>query len=168
MKRLLTACGLLSFMIVAALAASAVALPNYAGTWVLDKDKSKDLPPSMAEMGNVEIVVKQDEKQLTVNSSIGGGEITYMLDGSKTKAQMAGRMPGEATVYLEKKDDGKVILHASRELNFQGNAITITITEAWELADNGKTLKAKRKIESPRGAQEMELVFNLKSEPAKS
>lgn len=167
MKRLLTACGLVSVMIVAALAASA-ALPNYAGTWVLDKDKSKDLPPSMAEMGNVEIVVKQDEKQLTVTSAIGGGEITYMLDGSKTKAQMAGRMPGEATVYLEKKDDGKIVLHATRDLNFQGNAITLTITEAWELADNGKTLKAKRKIESPRGAQEMELVFNLKSEPAKS
>lgn len=165
MKKFLTACGLLCVMVMMGMAAP-VALPSYAGTWVLDKDKSKDLPPTMAEMGNVEIVVKQDEKQLTVNSPVGGGEIAYMLDGSKTKAQMAGRMPGEATVYLEKKDDGKIVLHAVRELNFQGNAVTITITEAWELADNGKTLKAKRKIESPRGSQEMELVFNLKSQAA--
>jgi hypothetical protein len=162
MKKLLTACCLVSVIILTALAAGA-ALPNYAGTWVLDKNKSKDLPPSMAEMGNVEIVVKQDEKQLTVNSAIGGGEISYMLDGSKTKAQMGGRVPGEATVYLEKKDDGKIVLHATRELNFQGTPITLTITEAWELADSGKTLRAKRKIETPRGAQEMELVFNLKS-----
>jgi hypothetical protein len=149
-------------MVMVSLAAP-VALPNYAGTWVLDKDKSKDLPPQMANMGNIEMVVKQDEKQLTVVSSVGGGEIAYMLDGSKTKAQVGGRMPGEATVYLEKKDDGKVILHAVRELNFQGNAVTITVTENWELADNGKTLKAKRKIESPRGTQETELVFALKS-----
>jgi hypothetical protein len=166
-KKLLTACCLVSAIALSVLAANA-AMPSYAGTWVLDKDKSKDLPETLLAMGNVEIVVKQDEKQLTVNSAIGGGEISYMLDGSKTKAQMAGRMPGEATVYLEKKDDGKIVLHATRDLNFQGNAITITITEAWELADNGKTLRAKRKIESPRGAQEMELVFNLKSQPPAS
>ena len=72
-------------------------------------------------------------------------------------------MPGEATVYLEQKDGGKIVLHATREFNFQGTAVTLTITEAWELADGGKTLKAKRKIESPRGSQELELVFNLKS-----
>ena len=162
MKKFLTACGLMSVLIMVSLAAP-VALPSYAGTWVLDKNKSKDLPPMMADMGSIEMVVKQDEKQLTVNSSVGGGEIAYMLDGSETKAQMGGRMPGEATVYLEKKDDGKIVLHATRELNFQGNAVTITITEAWELADNGKTLKAKRKIESPRGTQEMELIFTLKS-----
>jgi hypothetical protein len=164
MKKFLTTCGLLCVMVMVSLAAP-VALPSYAGTWVMDKDKSKDLPPQMAAMGNIEMVVKQDEKQFTVKTSMGESvnEIVYLLDGSKTKAQMGGRMPGEATVYLEKKDDGKVVLHAVRELNFQGNAVTITLTDTWGLADNGKTLKAQRKIESPRGTQEMELVFTLKS-----
>jgi hypothetical protein len=144
--------------------ATPAAVPSYAGTWVLDKDKSKDLPAQMAAMDAIEMTVTQDEKQISVKSSVGGGDvIAYMLDGSKTKAQMTGRMPGEATVYLEKKDDGKIVLHAIRELNFQGNAVTINITDNWELADSGKTLKAKRKIESPRGTQEMEMVFTRKS-----
>jgi hypothetical protein len=163
MKKFLSACGLMSVIILTALAASAMVLPNYAGIWVLDNTKSKDLPPTMAQMGKVEIVVKQDEKQLTVNSALSGGEITYMLDGTKTKAQMGGRMPGEATVNLEQKDDGKIVLHITRELNIQGQAITLNITEVWELADNGKTLKAKRKVEAQQAVQEMELVFNLKS-----
>ena len=158
MKRILTAGGLLILVFAAALGMAAKALPDYSGTWVLDKDKSKDLPPMMAGMDKVEMVVKQDEQTITVNSS-GSGEIVYKLDGSKTKAQMGGRMPGEATVYVEKKDDGKLVLHILRELSFQGNAVTITITDAWELADEGKTLKAKRTVESPRGTQEMELFF---------
>lgn len=163
MKKFLTSCGLLCVMFMVALATPA-AVPSYAGTWVLDKDKSKDLPAQMAAMDAIEMTVTQDEKQISVKSSVGGGDvIAYMLDGSKTKAQMTGRMPGEATVYLEKKDDGKIVLHAIRELNFQGNAVTINITDNWELADSGKTLKAKRKIESPRGTQEMEMVFTRKS-----
>jgi hypothetical protein len=162
MRKFLTACGLVSVMLLTVFAA---ALPNYAGTWVLDKDKSKGLPPQMMEnAANIEMTVTQDEKKLTVKSGAGGAqEITYNLDGSKSKGQMAGRMPGEATVYLEKKDDGKIVLHAERELNIQGNAITIKLTEVWELADDGKTLKTKRTTESPRGTMEMEMVFNLKS-----
>jgi len=164
MKKILTACGLISIMILTVFAATA-ALPNYAGTWILAKDKSTSLPPMMMEStGTIEMTVAQDEKKLTVKTMAGGGqEISYNLDGSKSKAQIAGRMPGEATVYLEKKDDGKIVLHSEREVNFQGNAVSIKSTEVWELADNGKTLKTKRTIESPRGTQEMELVYALKS-----
>jgi hypothetical protein len=163
MKRITTACGLVFVMVVAAFAATA-ALPNYAGTWILDKDKSTGLPPQMAAATDpIQWVVTQTDKQLTVKSSMGGGqEIAYNLDGSKSKAQMGGRMPGEATVYLEKKDDGKIVLHSERELEFQGNPVTIKSTETWELADNGKTLKVHRTTESPRGTQEMALVYNLK------
>jgi hypothetical protein len=163
MKKFLTSCGLLCVMFMVTLATPA-ALPSYAGTWVLDKEKSKDLPAMMANMGAIEMTVTQDNKQISVKTSVGSGDvIAYMLDGSKTKAQLTGRMPGEATVYMEKKDDGKIVLHVTRELNFQGNAVTINITDNWELADAGKTLHAKRKIESPQGTQEMELVFTLKA-----
>lgn len=163
MKRIMTACGLVCVMVVAALAA---ALPNYAGTWVLDKEKSTGLPPQMmAGTDQIQWVVTQNDKQLTIKSSSMGGsqEVAYNLDGSKSKAQMTGRMPGEATVYLEKKDDGKIVLHSERELNFQGNAVTIKTTQEWELAAGGKTLKVKNTTESPRGTQEASLVFTLKS-----
>lgn len=165
MKKFLTASALLCVMVMVSLASPA-ALPNYAGTWVLDKDKSTGLPPQMtASTDAIQWVVTQDANKLTVKSNSMGGsqEVPYNLDGSKSKAQMGGRMPGEATVYLEKKDDGKVVLHSERELNFQGNAVTIKITQAWELADGGKTLKVKQTVESPRGTQEASLVFTLKS-----
>ena len=160
MKKFLTACGLVCVMVAGVLAAAA-ALPNYAGTWALDKDKTKDLPPQMAAMGDVQLVITQDDKKVT--EKLGSGdEIAFNLDGSKSKVQLTGRMPGEATVYLEKKDDGKVILHTERELNFNGNAVTINVTEAWELTDGGKTLTSKRTVVSPRGTQEFTLVFTKK------
>ncbi|HEX8846345.1 MAG TPA: hypothetical protein VF791_16985 [Pyrinomonadaceae bacterium] len=160
MKKVLMASGLLFVTLGLALGA---ALPNYAGTWALDKGKSKDLPPMMANMDNFELTVTQDDKQLKVKASTGSDEIAYNLDGSKSKVQVTGRMPGEATVYLEKKDDGKLVLHTERELNFQGNAVSIKVTENWELADEGKSLNVKRTIESPRGTQEMTMVFTKKS-----
>lgn len=163
MRKMITACGLLFVMVAAVVVAGAATLPNYAGTWVLNKDKSK-LPPQMQNAESMDLIVTQDAQNLTVKSSMGGGqETTYKLDGSKSKAQRGGRFPGEATVYLEKKDDGKIVLHSDRELNMQGNTFTIKSTEKWELTDGGKTLNVNLKVESPRGEQEMTLVFNLKS-----
>jgi hypothetical protein len=164
MRKFITACALLCAMVVATLAAPA--LPNYAGTWVLNKDKSTGLPPQMmAGTDPIQWVVTQNDKTLTVKSSFMGGaqEVAYNLDGSKSKAQMTGRMPGEATVYLEKKDDGKVVLHSERTLNFQGNDVTINTTQVWELTDGGKTLKVQNTSESPRGTMEATMIFNLKS-----
>ena len=163
MKKFFVASALLCVMMVAGLAA---ALPNYAGTWVLDKDKSTGLPPQMMSSTDaIQWVVTQNDKTLTVKSAgMGGGqEYAYNLDGSKSKVQVAGRMPGEATIYLEKKDDGKIVLHSERTINFQGNDVTIKNTQAWELADGGKTLKVKQTVDSPRGTQEASLVFTLKS-----
>jgi|SRR5947209_4014289 len=159
MKKFLTASALLCLMVVAAFAA---ALPNYAGTWVLDKDKSTGLSQRMmASTDPIQWVVTQDAKKLTVKSMM--GEVAYNLDGSKSKVQMGGQMPGDATVYLEMKDDGKIVLHSERQVNVQGNDVSIKITQAWELADGGKTLKVKQTVESPRGTQEVTLVFTLKS-----
>ena len=161
MKKLTMAFALLCLISVAALASLPAALPNFAGTWTVDKDKSKDVPQMMANI--TEIVVKQDDKQLTVKVGA-GDEVPYNLDGSKAKVQLTmGRFPGEATVYLEKKDDGKVVLHSEREINVQGNAFTIKSTEVWELTDGGKSLTTKRTVESPRGTMDFTLVFNKKS-----
>ncbi|MDQ3820895.1 MAG: hypothetical protein M3362_24865 [Acidobacteriota bacterium] len=163
MKKFIVASALLCVMMVAGLAA---ALPNYAGTWVLDKDKSTGLPPQMMSSTDAfQWTISQDTKTLTVKSAIMGGtqETPYNLDGSKSKVQVGGQMPGEATVYLEKKDDGKIVLHTERTVNVQGNDITIKRTQVLELADGGKTLKVKSTTESPRGTQELSLVFTLKS-----
>lgn len=161
MKKFTTACALLCLLVVAGLASTPAALPSYAGTWTLDKDKSKDIPPFMASI--TEMVVKQDDKQLKVQVA-GGDEVPYNLDGSKATVHLTtGRAPGDATVYLEKKDDGKVVLHLERELNFNGNSISIKGTENWELSADGKSLTTRRTLESPRGTMEFTMVFNKKS-----
>ena len=109
MKKFLTASALLCVMVMVSLASPA-ALPNYAGTWVLDQSKSTGLNPNMP--ANIEMTVTQDSKQLKVK--LGPQEVPYNLDGSKAKVQMTGRNgnTSEATVYLETKGD-KVVLPAS-------------------------------------------------------
>ena len=159
MRKFLTACGLLCLMVAAALAAAA-ALPNYAGTWTVDKDKSKDIPPMMSNIGD--LVVKQDDKKLSVKLGE-GDELAYNLDGSKSKVQVTGRMPGEATIYLEQKDGGKIVLHSDREISVQGNTFSVKFTDSWEMSGDGKVLTSTRTIESPRGTSSFVLVFNKKS-----
>ena len=160
MKKFTMAGALLCLIVVAGLASTPATLPNYSGTWTVDKDKSKDVPPMMASI--TELVVKQDDKKLTVKLG-SGDEIAYNLDGSKSKVQVSGRMPGEATVYLEKKDDGKVVLHTEREIKFQDTPVSLKFTETWEMTGDGKTLTTNRTVESPRGTMAFVLVFNKKS-----
>jgi hypothetical protein len=57
-------------------------------------------------------------------------------------------------------DDGKFLeMNEVRNVNFQGNEVTITSTQHWELADGGSTLKVHQVTESPRGKQEAKLVL---------
>ena len=74
MKKFLTASALLCVMVMVSLASPA-ALPNYAGTWALDKDKTKDLPPQMAAMGDIQLVVTQDDKKITEKLGTGDAKI---------------------------------------------------------------------------------------------
>jgi len=160
MKKFLTASALLCVMVMVSLASPA-ALPNYAGTWVLDQSKSTGLNPNMP--ANIEMTVTQDSKQLKVK--LGPQEVPYNLDGSKAKVQMTGRNgnTSEATVYLETKGD-KVVLHSEREFSMQGNSMTIKTTETWELSKDGKTLTVNRSSEGgPRGPQSSVWVFTMKS-----
>jgi hypothetical protein len=69
-RRFLVGCGL-ACALVFAVAASAAAPTNFAGTWVLDKSKSKDLPPQWADnLESFTMTVTQDEKQLTVENKL--------------------------------------------------------------------------------------------------
>ena len=51
-------------------------------------------------------------------------------------------------------------LTTKRTFNFQGNDVTSTSTEVWDLSGDGKTLTIQRTSESPRGTQSSTLVFN--------
>ena len=76
-RRFLVGCSLACALLFA-VAASAAAPTNFAGTWVLDKSKSKDLPQQWADgLESYTLTVTQDEKQLTVENKLnwkeGGG-----------------------------------------------------------------------------------------------
>lgn len=142
---------------------------SFAGTWSLDKAKSEGLQGRMANVDQT-WVVTQDAKTLTVEKSFSGGEqpipsqkSTYNLDGSETSMELTGRMPGKAALKAKWQGDGKSLeLSSVFKGNVQGNDVTITTTEHWELADGGKTLKVHRTQESPRGTQETKLTFAKK------
>ena len=88
------------------------------------------------------------------------GSATYNLDGSETKIESANGRGGAATLKAQWKNSGKVLeLTNSRTFNAQGNDMTRTVTDRWELTDSGKTLKVKRSVDGMQGAQESMLVF---------
>lgn len=160
MKKLMIVCTLVGVCMMG-LAAVAAAPANFAGTWKLDRSKSEGLQGRMAEMDQT-WTVKQDDKQLTVERPGMGGTQTsvYNLDGSATTAEIGGQAPGKATRKAKWMDDGKILeLNEVRNVNFQGNEVTITSTQHWELADGGSTLKVHQVTESPRGKQEAKLVL---------
>ncbi|MEP7270248.1 MAG: hypothetical protein ABI882_02030 [Acidobacteriota bacterium] len=145
----------------------ALAAPaNFAGTWGLDKTKSEGLQGRQAS-GETTLVVTQDDKQLSYESKlVAEGQpapaqtAMFKLDGGETTADVQGRMPGKATRKAKWMNDGSMLeLKDVRNVSFQGNDFTITITDHWELADGGKTLKVHRIVETPQGPQESKLTF---------
>lgn len=91
---------------------------------------------------------------------MGMGTATYKLDGSETKVESAGDRGGAATLKAQWKDGGKVLeLTNARSFNVQGNDMTRTVKDRWELSDGGKTLKVKRSVDGSQAAQESTLVF---------
>jgi hypothetical protein len=178
MKKLLAgfACTVIFVQLVAGAANT-----NFSGTWVLDKAKSKGLPPQLEAVESYTLVVTQDDQQLTVETKIAGGasrnqgpggegrrgfamgipKATYQLDGRETTMEMSAGMPGKITFKAKWKNNGQALeLVTTRNMSFQGNEVTMTTTDRWELAEDGKVLKVKRTAETRRGSQEYELVFN--------
>ena len=166
MKRISVAAALFCVLVVGSVSAAGT---NFSGTWVLDKAKSEGLQGRMANVDQT-WAVTQDAKTLSVEKSFSGGEqpmpsqkSTYNLDGSETSMEMTGRMPGKAALKAKWQDDGKILeLNSVLKANVQGNDVTITGTEHWELTDGGKTLKVHRVSESPRGTQDSKLTFTKK------
>ncbi len=70
MRRVLVGCAMACALLFA-VAVSAAAPTNFAGTWALDKSKSK-LPEMMANIESMTLTVTQDDKQITVENKISG------------------------------------------------------------------------------------------------
>ena len=157
------------------------AATNFAGTWELDKTKSKLSEQMAASIQSQTLTVTQDATTLTVDTKTTraegaggpgggpggpggggrgggmGGPRSFKLDGSETSRDVGqGQMAGKQTTKAKWLDGGKSLeLNEVRSFGDRTN----TTTEHWELAEGGKVLKIHRKTESQRGTQESELVY---------
>ena len=170
----------LSAVLLLALAASAAAPANFAGTWILDKAKSQNLG-RLQNAESVTWVITQDTKQITIEQKIAGGEMSgggpgggggggrgpggmmggprsYNLDGSETSLDMG---QGKAVRKAGWLSDGKMLeLTTKATFNGPNGEITSNSSDKLQLSDDGKTLTVSQHRESPRGPQDSTLVFN--------
>src|SRR5947209_1411811 len=175
MKRFVSVLSII--FVLASFVAATTAPANYAGTWSLDAQKSKNLPPRIFQnVTNLALTVTQDTKKMDVrvHTTFTKGDpqesiqfYSYNFDGSETKAALSmrtpmGMMDTPAKLRAKVLEGGKLELTIDRELNFQGNPVNINTVERWELSADSKTLTVHRTDTSPRGAQEYDMVFNRK------
>lgn len=178
MKKTVFTLGFLAAMI-CAIAVTAAAPASFAGTWTLDKAKSTGLDGRMQNAESVQWVITQDDKQISIETKVTGGQQmgggpgggggggrgggmggprSYNLDGKEVTTE-AGN--GTSTMKATWSSDGKALeLSSVRAGNFNGNDFKATTVDKMTLSEDGKVLTVKRTGESPRGPVDMTLVFN--------
>jgi hypothetical protein len=149
------------------IAASAqTSIPDFSGTWQLDKEKST-LSPVFNMFEGVTLKVTQSKKELKTENlpkisgrpaSMRGELITYKLDGKETVAEIeAGNLTGK-NVTSATTEGGNLSLKVVKTGKMAQGEFTSTIRETWELQSDG-LLKIKRENENARGTTSEELVF---------
>jgi len=176
MKRLVLIAGLMTAFVLAVVAVGASGGVNFAGTWNLDKAKSQGLDQRMENAESVACVITQDDKTLTMEWKITGGQQggpgsgggggrgpggprTYNLDGKEvmSEGQMGGSSAAKATWS---SDMSSLELSTVRTGNRDGQEFKFTTVDKLSLSADGKVLTIKRHNESPRGTTDSLLAFN--------
>jgi hypothetical protein len=178
MRRLFLISGLIAAFGLAVLAASAAAPANFAGTWNLDKTKSQGLDPRMQNAEGVTWTIIQNDKTISIESKVAGGQPPasgpgsgggrgpagpriYNLDGKEVTAEAGGQMGGSNTTKATWSSDGATLdLSSVRTGNRDGQDFKFVTTEKLSLSGDGKVLTVNRHNEGPRGTQDSTLVFN--------
>ena len=183
MRRLFLIAGLMTAFGLAVLAASA-ATANFGGTWVLDKTKSQGLSTRMQGADKVTWTVTQDDKTISIDQKVEGGQpagggggggggggmgggrppagpTAYKLDGSEVTSDVTfGQSTGKQTLKATWAGDA---LELSRKTTFttdQGDR-TSTNTQKLSLSGDGKVLTAVVHSEGGRGGPtDSTFVFN--------
>lgn len=91
MRRIICALSLTSALMLTLVAQAAA--PNFAGTWTLDKSKSQGLSQRMQGADSVQWVITQDEKQITIETKVTGGQQGGPPGGAPAAAPPAGAPP---------------------------------------------------------------------------
>lgn len=178
MKKLIIAAGLITALALAAFGTTGGLPVSFAGSWTLDKEKSQGLSQRMQNAEKVTCVIAQDDKTISVEWKVEGGQApaggpgggggrgpsgpqTYNLDGKEVSSEGGGQMGGTNTMKATWSDATKTLeLSSVRTGSFNGNEFKATTTDKMSLSADGKVLTINRHSESPRGAQDSTLVLN--------
>ena len=187
MRKIVLAVAVLGAMVFA-LAVSAAAPTNFAGTWGLDKAKSQGLSQRLQGADSVSWVITQNDKTISVDKKVTGGQPpaggppaggppaggppgggggrgmagpqSYNLDGSESTSENG---PAKSTRKATWSSDGKTLeLSANTTSTGQdGTERKNSSTDKLTLSADGKVLTSSSHREGGRGGpQDSTLVFN--------
>jgi len=131
---------------------------NFAGTWVVDTQKSTIPQGGGPRMGGSDMTVTQEANLLTRTRTTPDGStkvVKYTLDG-KESVNSSPRGDSKSTVTWSA--DGKKLTIVTK-MNFDGNERTST--EIWNLPDP-KTLEIESTHPGPNGEMKSKMVYNKK------
>ena len=131
---------------------------NFAGTWVLNTEKSTIPEGGGQRMGSGEFTVAQDATTLTQTRTGQDGttrETKYILDG---KENVNTTPRGETKYTAQWSADGKSLTINSR-MSFNGNEFTSTAI--WSLKD-AKTLSIETTRQGQNGEVKATMVYDKK------
>ena len=140
------------------------AVPDFSGTWTLDKAKSEGLPAGM----NQEMTVKQtgDKLSLETKISVEHGEQSlsdvYTLDGKEMEfSPKAGALTGKGKRTAKRTADGFEV-EESGVFDTPNGEVTVKISRKWTLSADGKSLIIEMTSVNPSGTQKSKRIFSKK------
>jgi len=177
MKRLFVIAGMVAAFTLAVASVGASGGVNFGGTWTLDKTKSQGMSPRMENAESVNCVITQDDKTISMEWKVAGGQPpaggggggmgrgpsgpqVFNLDGKEVTSEGGGQMGGTNTMKATWSTDGKTLeLSSVRTGSFNGNEFKATQVDKLSMSEDGKVLTVNRHNESPRGTTDSTLVF---------
>ena len=114
-------------------AAAYAQTPDFSGKWTLVPDPAAQGPGGGLGQS---AVIKQDASTMTINRTTQMGEITtvYKLDGSESKNTI--NFQGNAIEQLSKTKWEGGTLHVGTSMNFDGNAVNVTMAMSLDPSGN--------------------------------
>lgn len=153
-------------VLIGALAAppTSAAQPDFAGTWVLDANRTEGVPPGLEQTMTVKRSGDRIEVETVTKSSMGEQRMQdeFVLDGSEVDFRPP--VPAEVSATGKRTSrwsEGRTSFESSERATIQGpqGEITVTATRKWTLAPDGNTLTMDVAISSPQGEQKSTRVF---------
>lgn len=157
MRKMFLVAGLAVAFLLLAVAAGAQKA-NFAGTWSLDKSKSQGLSPRMSGADKVTLTITQDDKTISLDTKIEGGQpagggggmgggrgpagpTTYNLDGNEVTSDVTfGQNTGKRTMKATMSGGTLELMSKTSFTGQDGTERVNLTTQKLSLSGDGKTL----------------------------